>query len=73
MFKNKVKIFFFIGNAQRLLITFTTALLKTDWAYPLIEAFSECQREDCIYDKKGRPSAGKILSTIKKDLHILIS
>jgi hypothetical protein len=31
MFENKVKIFFFISNAQRLLITLPTALLKNDW------------------------------------------
>ena len=68
-----MKIFFFIGNTQRLLIILTTALVKTNWSYPLIEAFSECQTEDCRYDKKGRPSAEKILSTIKKNVHILIS
>jgi hypothetical protein len=42
--------FFFIGHAQRLLIIFTTALLKKDWLSPLIGAFSECQTDDCTYD-----------------------
>jgi hypothetical protein len=68
-----MKIFFFIGNAQRVLIPLTTALVKTNRSYPLIEAFSECQTDDCRYDKKGRSSAEKILPTIKKNVHILIS
>ncbi|QLK09697.1 hypothetical protein BMG_6477 (plasmid) [Priestia megaterium] len=39
----------------------------------LIEAFSQCQTDDCRYDKKGRLSAEKIPFIIKKDLHILIN
>ncbi|MEH7199662.1 hypothetical protein, partial [Priestia megaterium] len=52
------------SKAQRLLITFTTALVKNDWSYTLIKVLSKCQTKDYTYDQKGTFFVGKICSLL---------